>query len=138
MRNLTVAASILSTLAIASVAQADTFKPVVPDDGTIETFEVHSESSSSSRTITTRSPIRAVVETSWSRTFDETWSHSYYEGMIWTTDHGDRSEAVYDQRTTIRKLPPRRPLRIDLIPQRSPTIGSQSPCSSSRIRCCAE
>lgn len=125
MRNLIFTASILSTLAITSAAQADNFR----DDGTIEHFEAHSETSSYSRTVTTRSPLRAVVETSSSWTIDETWSHSFYVGATWTTDDGHRSEAVHDQRTTIRKRP--------LLPQRSPTIGSQSPCSSSRIRCCA-
>ena len=134
MRNLIITASLLSTLALTSAAQADNFRPVI-DDGTIEHFESHSEMSSSSRTITTRSPTRAVVETSSSRSIDETWSHSFYVGLTWTTDDGYRTESVSDQRTTIRKRPR---LHLPFVTHRSPTIGSQSPCSSSRTRCCAQ
>ncbi len=133
MRTLIFTASILSTLAITSTAQADNVKPVI-DDGTIEHFESHSETSSSERTVTTHSPTRAVVETSSAWTIDETWSHSFYDGTTWTTDDGYRSESVHDQRTTIRK----RPLHVPFVTQRSPTIGSQSPCSSSRSRCCPQ
>ncbi len=127
----------LCVLALAGVASADPAPTPPPDDGTVEHFEYRWKTTISERVTTTVSPTRAVVERSWSETSDEEWSHSHYVGATWMTDDGVRSDAVGGQTSTVRKRKPRwvpRPIAT----QRSPTIGSQSPCSSSRTRCCAE
>lgn len=91
-------AAILMTLTFASAAQANP----KPED-VIEHFEVRVRETSYTRTTTTETPTRAVVERAWSSTYDEDWSSATYASFEWTTDEGHRSDEVRDQKTTIRK-----------------------------------
>ncbi len=93
-------AAILFTLTFASIAHAN---PKPPAEDVVEHFEFRVRETSYTRTTTTETPTRAVVERAWSSTYDEDWSSATYANFEWTTDEGHRSDEIRDQKTTIRK-----------------------------------
>lgn len=90
--------AILLTLSLATVAHADP----KPAEDVIEHFEVRTRETSYTRTTTTETPTRAVVERAWASTFDEEWSSATYWKSEWTHDEGHRSDEIRDSKTTIR------------------------------------
>jgi hypothetical protein len=128
MKSLKLTASILLSLT-ASVASADTpvsqtqpGRPLVVDPyGSVEHYEYRVETTSTTYSITIKTPLKSVVEQSSSKTFDEDWSRAFYDRFTSTVERGNRSDATHDASTTIRHrhlpfVPPRSPcLRLNAI-----------------------